>query len=417
MAHNRTIRITIIFAILFVSFAHVPAHAGETRAGAAWVDITPVKITGVNLAGYSPRKSDGLHDPITARCAVIDDGSQQLALVAFDLIGVMYDDIAKMTADISAKTNIPADHIIIHSIHTHSGPDTMGIWGGSPKSYKARVAEGAAECVAKAAADMNPAGAFFVSGETKGFNINRRDPEKGKTDNTLAVMQFRGKDGKAIATVVNFACHPVVLGNDNLKITADYVYFLRKKLEDDRGGVAIFFSRDIGDMNPPAINKDVYERKGGTFEMAEKEGVAIAAESEKLLDGASEQPLRIRVAVKQFDLKVDNKQLLGLAKGGMLKRSVKNDAMKTAVAVVDLGPAQIATFPGEAFSGVREKADPLLPGPVKFFFSLTFDCAGYIVPQNEWNASRYEETVSTGLNTEPTLIEALSSLSDEMFRK
>ena len=44
------------------------------------------------------------------------------------------DDIAQ-TVERLTKGKLPADHILIASDHTHSGPDTIGAWGGVSNEY------------------------------------------------------------------------------------------------------------------------------------------------------------------------------------------------------------------------------------------------------------------------------------------
>lgn len=406
--------IAILFFGLLFAFA-ARAQGGELMAGATVVDVSPDETVGVFLAGYGPRRSDGLHDPVTARCVVIDDGGAAVGLVALDLLGVQYPDSMEMAGAAGEKTGIPAQNIIIHSIHTHSAPDTVGLWGGGPKGYKKKLKEGVAKCLADASAGMRPAEAWFASGRVEGRNMNRRHPDTKKADETMAVMELKEPGGETIATLVNFACHPVVLGADSKKITADFVYFLRKKMESDWGGVSLYFSRDIGDANPPAVNEDVYDRAGGTFERARELGEALADDAVGLLETAVSGPVGIRMSAQKMAVKVESPKFLQLLKSGLMKRKVKNDAVRTAVAVVDFGPAQILTFPGEALTGVGDDVAPLLPGPHRFMFSLTYDCIGYIVPRREWDDSRYEESVSVGPSLAPALKEKYAEITAELF--
>src|SRR6266508_3884810 len=65
-----------------------PCPAATLRVGMASVDITPP--VGTPLGGYAARRgapSTGVHDPITARALVLDDGAGPVAIVATDLIG------------------------------------------------------------------------------------------------------------------------------------------------------------------------------------------------------------------------------------------------------------------------------------------------------------------------------------------
>ena len=59
------------------------------RAGFARIDITPG--TDCNLIGYEfrttdlPPGNDGVHDPLSARVLVLDDGAAPAAVVSLDL--------------------------------------------------------------------------------------------------------------------------------------------------------------------------------------------------------------------------------------------------------------------------------------------------------------------------------------------
>src|SRR5687768_12282031 len=80
---------------LFLLF-HPGASAAEPKTvqvGFGETDITP-DVKGkkpVWLAGYGMgRRATGVHDPLMARCLVLGDGSEKIALVSVDLIGLQY---------------------------------------------------------------------------------------------------------------------------------------------------------------------------------------------------------------------------------------------------------------------------------------------------------------------------------------
>src|SRR3954469_21346073 len=68
----------------------LPARAGELRAGAAAVVITPPP--GTPMAGYYvPRAAEGVHDDLYAKALVLEVDGTRAALVALDLISTTRD--------------------------------------------------------------------------------------------------------------------------------------------------------------------------------------------------------------------------------------------------------------------------------------------------------------------------------------
>ena len=79
-------RVTLL---LLASFSLSPraAAAGDLRAGAAAVDITPP--LGIPMAGYyHARGADGVLDPLFSKAMVLESGGERAVFVALDLISV-----------------------------------------------------------------------------------------------------------------------------------------------------------------------------------------------------------------------------------------------------------------------------------------------------------------------------------------
>src|ERR1700747_2634671 len=66
------------------------AETGTLQAGAAKVDITPAADAAIPMSGYANRTGgfQGIHAHIYARAIVLSDGTQQAAVVSWELIGV-----------------------------------------------------------------------------------------------------------------------------------------------------------------------------------------------------------------------------------------------------------------------------------------------------------------------------------------
>ena len=113
-----------------------PAWADDTAAGralvagGALVDITPaddpIAGRGEIIGGFLPVPSRAVHDPLRARCLVLDDGQTRLALVVCDLLGIHRSVSDEARKRIEADLGIPADHVMISATHTHSATSALG---------------------------------------------------------------------------------------------------------------------------------------------------------------------------------------------------------------------------------------------------------------------------------------------------
>jgi hypothetical protein len=337
------------------------------QVGVAMADITPDNPVNVAMAGYDdrPSTSSGIHDPITARCMVINDGKSVVALVSLDFIGLFMKHAEDMKNMIVHETGLKNENIFIHSIHTHSGPEMLGDdrYNGA---YRAKINRSVTNCILEAFITSKKATAMITTGNSAVKTINRRYPEK-KITNKFTTIEFQDTAQHTIGMLLNFGCHPVVLGPDNLKLSADYIYYVRNKIEAEKGGIALFFNSRFGDINPsPVSTTFVYERTGGTFEMAQEMGEQLAQDMLQAGLDNDTIPISIKTATKKIAIQM-------------------RYSNHTHISILDLGKAQIAMIPGEPLEGFVDKIETLLPGPYPMVFGQTDDAIGYIIPENEWN--------------------------------
>jgi len=101
----------------------LPALAdGVLRVGVAEADITPPK--GFLVAGYyTERIATGTIDPLKARAMVFRTEQVQAAVVTCDLTHISADLTVEVRRRASARTRIPAEHIIVTATHSHTAPD------------------------------------------------------------------------------------------------------------------------------------------------------------------------------------------------------------------------------------------------------------------------------------------------------
>ena len=98
--------------------ADTPARV--LRASAYAMDITPTKFPVSSSGSMTHRTADSAHDPLHARCLVLDNGKTKIALVTCDSCMIPREiyDAAKQQA--SQATGIPTDHILCSATHTHT---------------------------------------------------------------------------------------------------------------------------------------------------------------------------------------------------------------------------------------------------------------------------------------------------------
>ena len=152
MAGKRTLAGAVVIAALALA---APAGAATYDVGAATRDITPTGI--VNLGGFGlgtgvlvPEEAVGrggqgeaVDERIAARAIVFAQKRDAIAIADIETQGMFaayqdgpygLHDIAQSVEE-QTKGRLPADHILIASDHSHSGPDTIGAWGGVSTEY------------------------------------------------------------------------------------------------------------------------------------------------------------------------------------------------------------------------------------------------------------------------------------------
>ncbi|HKO23713.1 MAG TPA: hypothetical protein VJY65_03125, partial [Chloroflexota bacterium] len=69
-------------------------------------------------------------------------------------------------------------------------------------------------------------------------------------DPEVIVLRVEAEAGTPVATLVNYACHPVVLGPRSLSISADYVGAMRRVVTQATGAPCLFVQGACADINP-----------------------------------------------------------------------------------------------------------------------------------------------------------------------
>jgi neutral ceramidase len=244
--------------------------AAGLRAGVAKADITPPP--GLPMYGFLDRLKDnklssGTLDRLYARVLVLEAGKNRIAFVTLDLGRTFREsELAHLRQQLKATVGISL--LIMTASHTHSGPNILDQEaGGSLQAWEKTALEKISAAVAEGSRHLVEARLGTGRGEVY-IGYNRRqvqpdgkvkmlwtNPSKQPTaplDPTLLVMRVDDVQGRPLAIVVNYACHPVVFGPDNLSYSADFVGPMTDTVEKafDRKPLCLFLQGADGDINP-----------------------------------------------------------------------------------------------------------------------------------------------------------------------
>jgi neutral ceramidase len=276
------------------------------RASASQVDLAPP--VGSWMTGFGARivPTTGQHDPIMARAVLLDDGATQLAIVCCDLIGFRPSAVADMRRRIAERSAIPPGNILISCTHTHSGPASMplrGVMGHIDAAWLASAQDRIVELVAGFPAKTQPARFAHAATSVSGISYNRQD-QSHPHDEQLNVIAVETEGGAAIATLINYATHPVTLGPGNLLFSADYPGEVALQLAQARGGIGLFMQGTSGDVDPV-----VYRDRGwgtGTFDDTREMGQCLVDAAVAALAGAPRtRAVRLSAASRTLAIPVD----------------------------------------------------------------------------------------------------------------
>jgi len=241
------------------------------KVGTSKLNITP-KV-GTDLSGYLAREetSKGVHDDLYVKALVLDDGRQKVAIVTCDLLVIGRSSVDVVRKAIEEEIGIDEYNVMITVTHTHSGPPTitsLGL-GEIDQAWLNILHKKMTEVVYEATKNMQPASIGVGKGKVE-IGINRRGKvpnniitlrpnPNGPIDPEVGVVRINNRNENNLAILINFGCHAVVLGPDNLLISADFPGCATDIIEKAKNNnlIALFTNGGAGDVNP---------KRQGTFE-------------------------------------------------------------------------------------------------------------------------------------------------------
>jgi hypothetical protein len=269
------------------------------------------------------------------------------------------------------------------------------------------VCRQAAEALNDALDQLRPARLKVVTDEARGkIAYNYYAPDL--YDRRMSVIQAMSPDGEMIATLVNYAVHPEVLGSRLGIVSPDLVGPLCDRIEAQAGGMAIFMNGAQGGMIT-ADNRSLdrpkdalrgYWHDNRTWEECLRIGHTMADEALRIVRDA---PLQTKPSLfcssAEVKLPVDSELIWNVIRGSPLKYPHHADrTITTRINVVNLGNTQILTIPGEALPNIGFYLKRKMRGQHNLLFGLTNDAFGYILTKVDFASfPRYDYISRTSL--------------------
>jgi len=382
------------------------------------VSPSPAFIAGKDVymgaygAPYTRGPAQGVHDPIFARSFAIEGNGGGLVMSIVDLPGMGNEITREVRKQVAAKTGLSEAQILVGTTHSHSAPDFMGLWGGVPGGYRDFLIATVTKSMS-AAWTMRAPGILKVATDKAPAN-NRRG--WGFTDDDMTVLDAFDLESQRIGTVIVFAAHPVVLGEDNKLISCDYPGYFVKDLEATLGAPVALFNGTLGDASPKVPDGDYAD----DFARAEAYGELLSGIAADLAATAAEVEPELEFTHVEWMQTVDNVLFKAAALLGILMFDFEMNGLDqkvtTQATYFRLGSAiQGVAFPGEPLTRLGLAIKEHMQAPHKLILGNSGDALGYFVPSDEWQTGKndnYEESVSMGKTAGDTARDKITPLID-----
>jgi len=397
-----------LISVVFILFSFLwSANAQTFKSGAALRVITPKTLIPISGGMGTPVMPTGKQGDLFIRAFVLEKGETRVAIVSVDNLGW-----PAYLGNRSRKLikGIPAENILIGATHAHSAPDAYGFPDekgntGADLKYLDWCVIQMADAVNEAIANLEPATLKTAVGVAKGkiaynyYADKLYDPRCG----VMQAVASSGKNkGKTIATLVNYATHPEILGTDRKTMSPDLCGPLYERIESKVGGMAIFMNSAQGGM----VTADTRLENGGEandWDECIRIGNLMADEALRIVEKApvDENP-DLYCTSRMIKFPVDNEVMRYVFKNspvaGNGAKNMDFTSVTTQVNLLNIGKAQVLTIPGEALPNIGFYVKRKMNTEQPFLFGLTNDAFGYMLSKEDFGGfERYNYITRTSL--------------------
>lgn len=258
------LRSPLVLVVLWVSCAF-GTLAAQTDSQPHVASNVPL-LAGVAKVDITDRGAGPVNDPCYAKALVLRSGKVTAALVTVDAVAIgeigriRNDFLAELRRELALDPGIPPAHLIVNASHCHGivRPDSLQlVLQAVREAYRGlavvHVGAGAAKedrisenrrLQLKDGTQADMRRAYALPRDEEIASVGPIDPQVG-------LLRIDREDGRPLAVLYNFACHPIMNppGKGN---SADFPGFASKVIEESLGhdAIALFVQGCGGDINP-----------------------------------------------------------------------------------------------------------------------------------------------------------------------
>lgn len=417
------------------------ANDREFSAGAFAIDVSPTKFPVVVNGYMNERKETKLLDPLHARCLVLDDGIDQLAIVVVDNCMMPRTLLDEAKAMAQQATGIRPERILISATHTHTAPSVMSVLGsGTDETYSRFLPGQIAKGIKLAQNRLAPARIGWAKGRdeknvasrrwlmkpgsvrTNPFGQNDEQAQMhpgygnpnairpiGPVDPEVSVVSVQTGDGRPLALISNYSMHYVGATD----ISADYFGVFCEEIgkligteHSPQPFVAMLSNGTSGDAW--CLDRSKPKRKFDRFSVA-KDVAQAAFEAYQTIRYFDWVPLVMEEQLLTVDVRMPTDEEVTEAKAILAEVASREDDKPSTrvkllrqiyagetVALSEMPPTRelklqairigdlgITAMPNEVFSSTGLAIKKQSPLPATFNISLANGGDGYIPPPDQ----------------------------------
>jgi hypothetical protein len=448
----------------------------ELRAGAAAVDISPTTLPAIRNGGFLQATSDRVDDPLHARCLVLEQGDETIAICIVDSCMFSTELCDTIKSLVTKRIGLPSNRILIAATHTHSAPSAMPfcLACGQDDPYVQFVAPVVAHGIVAAHDRLRPAKIGWTSIEAGELTNCRRwitrsdrlgtDPfgqrtvrammhpgyqnpdyvgPAGPIDPQLSVLSvLSATDDAPLCVLANFSMHYFGAGQG---FSADYFGEVANRLEAEIGKgreqqpsnvVAIMSQGTSGDLHW----MDYSQPRRGVTRQEYSQAVAIKIfEAWKKVEYRADATLAMIETRLKIPRRLPSVERLEWARSINTNRGDRlpqnhpevyaqqaqwiheNPEAEVVLQAIRIGELGIAALPNEVYGITGLKLKQQSPLTSTFNLELANGGEGYIPPPEQHRLGGYTTwpARSAGLEeqAEPKIVEAVLSLLESVSGK